>query len=61
MAKKILYAWADLFNDEDAVKYASGCYCDKCRAAADNSSAFGCIFRLLAMFPNIGCVPRGRV
>ena len=25
MAKKILYAWADLFNDEDAVKYAGGC------------------------------------
>ena len=26
MAKKILYTWSDLFNDEDAVKYVSGCW-----------------------------------
>ena len=26
MAKKILYVWTDLFNDEVAVKCASGCW-----------------------------------
>ena len=26
LVKKILYAWADLFYDEDAANYASGCW-----------------------------------
>ena len=26
LAKKILDAWSDVYNDEDAVKYASGCW-----------------------------------
>ena len=71
MTKKVLHAWADVFNNKVAVNYVSGCrpsalttpwypVSDRCRTSA-NKSAFGCITRLLAVSQNIGCVPKGCV
>ena len=56
------------FFYEVAVNCVSGCrpsaltsrwypVSDRCRTSADKS-AFGCIIRLLAVFQNIGCVPK---